>query len=84
MNKVKMKPSANGDSRTANPGLSFEELQEANDNHINDVLRVLLYLGQALEEQGAKHDWSKKAYEREFYDDLMAAMKNKTDFIDCS
>lgn len=56
MNKIKMKHNADGDSRFAKEDLSFEELQEANNSHIKDVLQVMLYFGQKLEEQGAKHD----------------------------
>ena len=83
MNKyeVLIKKNPNGDTRTAPKDVNFGQFQVANDMHINDVASVMLALGMMLNEKGKAHDWTKKAYEEEFYHDFLDTINNGSNFI---
>lgn len=71
----------NGDTRTAPKNITFKQFQEANDSHIADVKAVMDELGTMLCENGEKHDWTKKKYEKMFFDNFLATMNTGTDFV---
>lgn len=71
----------NGDTRTAPKNISFEQFQEANDSHRGDVRAVMDELGTMLCEKGEQHDWTKKRYEKMFYNNFLATMNYGSDFV---
>ena len=79
---IKIHKNPNGDTRTAPKDVTFEEFAEANDSHISDVRRVLQYLGKVLEFAGESHDYTKKSYELEFYNDFKDALENGSNFVE--
>lgn len=78
--QVTIHKNQNGDTRTAPKGVTFEQFQEANDSHIEDVKTTMCYLSILLAEKGLKHDWTKKSEEEMFYRDFLAAMNDGSDF----
>lgn len=71
----------NGDTRTAPKDITFKQFQEANDSHIEDVKMVMTYLSVLLVEKGVKHDWTKKKYEKMFYNNFLSTMNYGSDFV---
>lgn len=71
----------NGDTRTAPKDITFKQFQEANDSHIEDVKMVMTYLSVLLAEKGVKHDWTKKKYEKMFYNNFLSTMNYGADFV---
>lgn len=71
----------NGDTRTAKKDVSFEEFQEANDMHIDDVKSVMYELSRMIDQTGERHDCTKKSQERMFYNNFLSTMNNGTDFV---
>lgn len=78
-NKIKIQANPNGDNRTAPDGISFEQFHEANLSHISDVKRVMRVLGTELILKGISHDFTKIAYEEEFFKDFLT--KKGKDFV---
>ena len=56
MNKLKLKHSPYGDSRTAPADTTFEQFHEANLSHIKDVQNIMTRLSIILDQQGKIHD----------------------------
>ena len=79
--QVTIHKNQNGDTRTAPKCVTFEQFQEANDSHIADVRAVMDELGSALCENGKEHDWTKKKYEKMFYNNFLSTMNYGSDFI---
>ena len=71
----------NGDTRTAQKNVSFEEFQEANDMHREDVNQVMYELSQMIDKRGENHDCTKKSQERMFYKNFLSTMNEGTDFV---
>lgn len=71
----------NGDTRTAPKDISFEQFQEANDMHIQDVRNVMNELGLNIMLAGDRHDTTKKTQERLFYKNFLSTMNDGTDFV---
>ena len=71
----------NGDTRTAPKNVSFEEFQEANDIHREDVNQVMYELSQMIDKRGENHDCTKKSQERMFYKNFLSTMNDGTDFV---
>lgn len=71
----------NGDTRTAPKNVSFEEFQEANDMHREDVNQVMYGLSQMIDKRGENHDCTKKSQERMFYKNFLSTMNEGTDFV---
>lgn len=80
-NKILIKKNPNGDTRTAPKNVSFEEFQEANEMHMEDVKAVMNALAKKLKEQGIRHDFTKVLFDREFYDNFLDTINNGTDFV---
>ena len=79
--KIIIHKNPNGDTRTAPKNITFEQLQEANNSHRDDVNKVISVLSLMLSENGVKHDWTKKKYAKMFYRDFLATMNDGADFM---
>lgn len=79
--QVEIHKNPNGDTRTATKDITFDQFQEANDSHRDDVNRVISVLALMLSENGVKHDWTKKSEEKMFYRDFLATMNDGEDFV---
>ena len=71
----------NGDTRTAPKNVTFEDFQEANDMHREDVNQVMYELSQMIDKRGENHDCTKKSQERMFYKNFLSTMNEGTDFV---
>lgn len=71
----------NGDTRTAPKDISFEQFQEANDMHKQDVRNVMNDLALRLMTSGLLHDFTKKSHEELFYKNFLSTMNEGTDFV---
>lgn len=78
---IEIKKNPNGDTRTAPKGITFEQFQEANDMHIDDVGKVMHALSRFVDMAGRSHDFTKKSRERMFYRDFVDTKKNGADFV---
>lgn len=78
---IKIKKNLNGDTRTAPKGVTFEQFQEANDMHINNVEEVMREIANLVEKAGELHDCTKKTQERMFYRDFVNTQENGADFV---
>lgn len=78
---IEIKKNPNGDTRTAPKGITFEQFQEANDMHIEDVKKVMHALSRFVDTAGREHDFTKKSRERMFYRDFVDTQENGTDFV---
>ena len=79
--KIKIKKNPNGDTRTAPKDISFEQFQEANDMHKNDVRRVMARLATKLEIRGTFHDYTKKTEKKLFYKNFLETINEGKDFV---
>ena len=80
--KIIIYRNSNGDTRTAKGEVSFEEFQKSNDMHISDVEQIMNLMAHTIEDIGSEHDWTKKAYEKQFYDEFTDSRKNGTKFTE--
>lgn len=78
---IKILKNPNGDTRTAPKDVTFEQFQEANDMHIDDVKCVMYELSKMIDQAGEHHDCTKKSQERMFYNNFLSTMNNGTDFV---
>lgn len=78
---VSIHKNPNGDTRTAPENVSFKQFQEANDQHILDVARVMEAISYCLKSNAHKHDWTKKAEEEMFYRDFLSTKNDGADFV---
>ena len=79
--KIVIHKNPNGDTRTAPKNITFEQFQEANDSHRDDVNKVISVLSLMLSENGVKHDWTNKSEEKMFYKDFLATLNDGKDFV---
>lgn len=79
--QIELHKNPNGDTRTAPKGITFEQFQEANDNHKEDVKMTMQHISKMIAMKGAVHDWTKKRYEKDFYSDFLEAMCGGIDFV---
>ena len=68
-----------GDTRTANSKPSFDKFQKANESHMDDVRNVMLEIAKLINTAGIDHDYTKKAYESEFYADFCKVLDGSTE-----
>lgn len=78
---IEIKKNPNGDTRTAPKGITFEQFQEANDMHIEDVKEVMHALSRFVDMAGRNHDFTKKSREKMFYRDFVDTQENGADFV---
>ena len=67
---IDIKINPNADTRTSDGIPSQEVLMSATDEHISHVQQALSIFARLLERSGEVHDFTKKAYSEEFYDEL--------------
>ena len=79
--KIIIHKNPNGDTRTAPKDIAFEQFEEANSSHINDVDEVMNAIASKLRNNGIIHDWTKKSEEAMFYRDFLAALNDGKDFV---
>lgn len=72
----------NGDTRTAPKNVTFEQFQEANDMHREDVRQVMHYIAYLTNRAGLKHDYTKKSDEELFYKNFLSTIDNGTNFVE--
>ena len=80
--KIELRKNPNGDTRTAPKDVTFEQFQEANDMHRTDVFRVMYKIADMITTKGARHDWTKKEDERQFYSDFMDTIHYGYNFVE--
>lgn len=78
---IRIKKNPNGDTRTARKGITFEQFQQANDMHMQDVQSVMCELSRMVDRAGDFHDCTKKSQERMFYRDFVDTQENGVDFV---
>lgn len=78
---IEIQRNPNGDTRTAPKGISFDDFQNANDMHIDDVKSVMWELAKMVDNAGENHDCTKKSQERMFYRDFINTQENGADFV---
>ena len=78
---IEIKKNPNGDTRTAPKGITFEQFQETNDMHIEDVGKAMHALSRFVDTAGRNHDFTKKSREKMFYRDFVDAQENGADFV---
>lgn len=78
---IVIKKNPNGDTRTATKVVTFEEFQEANKMHREDVRAVMWKLADMIGWAGENHDCTKKSQERMFYRDFLSTIINGTRFV---
>lgn len=78
---IRITKNPNGDTRTAPKGITFEQFQQANNMHIQDVQSVMWELSRMVDKAGDLHDYTKKTHEREFYRDFVNTQENGADFV---
>ena len=78
---IRIKKNPNGDTRTARKGITFEQFQQANDMHMQDVQSVMCELSRMVDRAGDFHDCTKKSQERMFYKDFVDTQENGVDFV---
>ena len=79
---IEIKRNPNGDTRTAQKDVTFEQFQLANDMHIDDVKMVMWELAKIVDNAGSHHDCTKKSQERMFYKNFVSTMNEGTSFVD--
>ena len=82
MSMIELHKNPNGDTRTAPKDVTFEEFHKANDTHRCDVAKVMYRLSTFLDSQADRHDWTKGAYEEEFYRDFTDTINNGSNFVE--
>lgn len=78
---IEIKRNPNGDTRTAPENVTFEQFQEANDMHIDDVNMVMYELSRLVDNAGGHHDYTKKTHERMFFRDFLETKNDGADFV---
>ena len=80
--KIIIKKNPNGDTRTAKGEVSFEEFAHANDMHVNDVKNIMDFYADLCKYNGENHDFTKKKYEKQFYDEFVYSRMNNVKFTE--
>ena len=80
--KIIIKKNPNGDTRTAKGEVSFEEFAHANNMHISDVKNIMDFYADLCKYNGENHDFTKKKYEKQFYDEFVYSRMNNVKFTE--
>lgn len=68
------------DTRTASKDVTFEQFQDANTSHINDVRNAMDYISDMVLGAGELHDCTKKTQEKMYYEDFKNTLENGANF----
>lgn len=79
---IEIKKNSNGDTRTANKDVTFEEFREANKQHILDVMNTMTMLSEMLRKRAYEHDYTKVTREKQFYKDFKDTLEKGSNFIE--
>ena len=81
---IKIKKHTEGDSRVAKKLPTFSEFNDANEDHISDVHKLILEFCRILKQTSDPHDWTKvsEPYRSMFYRDLCATLEGRINFMD--
>lgn len=79
---IEIKKNSNGDTRTANKNVTFEEFREANQKHILDVMNTMTMLSEMLRKRAYEHDYTKVTREKQFYKDFKDTLEKGSNFIE--
>lgn len=66
--KIRIRKSPTADTRTADHFVTPEELRDSTILHRLDVLHAMKWFAFLMEQAGRTHDWTKKVYFKEFYE----------------
>lgn len=77
---IEITKNPNRDTRTAPKGITFEEFQEANTMHIENVKAVMWEIAKMIDRTGENHDCTKKSQERMFYRDFVNTQETGAEF----
>lgn len=78
--KIIIKRNPNGDTRTADKNVSYEDFHNANISHLGDVYVTMKYLADLLKDKATTHDCTKVLYEQDFYQDFKNTLQTGADF----
>lgn len=79
MDKLKIKRNTLGDTRTATKVPTIKEFQLANNDHTDDVRRMMTAIADSIRDRGCIHDYTKREEPRKsmFYRDLCNKLEGK-------
>lgn len=77
MEEIIIRKSNNADSRTADVGVTKDELMRDTLSHIVDVRNVGYWISEKLQDQLTEHDYTKIDYIDEFYHDFIEQLNSK-------
>ena len=78
--RIILKRNRNGDTRTADLNVSFEDFHNANISHISEVKQAMSFLCNILKNKGEMHDHTKISHEIDFYNDFKNTLQTGADF----
>ena len=81
---IKINKHTEGDSRVAKELPTFRAFNGANDDHRQDVKKVVGWFAKTLVQWTEDHDWTKRdePYRSMFYRDLCATLEGRMNFMD--
>ena len=81
---IQIKKHTEGDSRVAKELPTFQDFDNANFDHRNDVTNLISEFIHILSAKSSGHDWSKikEPYRSMFYRDLCATLEGRMNFMD--
>lgn len=80
--KVLVYKNSDGDTRTAEKVATFTNFSIANDMHKQDVRNIMNEIAFDIMQNGRKHDFTKKDYELDFYNDYKSTIEKGTNFVE--
>lgn len=78
--KITISRNTQGDTRSAQGNVSFEDFKKSNQEHSEDVNNIMCELGLIVKRAGGFHDYTKIENAEEFFRDFTDARKNGTHF----
>lgn len=78
--KIPIYRNGDGDTRTANPNVSYDDFHTANLMHKSDVYRLMNLLANMIEDAGRTHDFTKIDSEQAFFMDFQNTLALGGDF----
>lgn len=81
---IQIKKHTEGDSRVAKELPTFQDFNNANLDHRNDVTNLISEFIHILSTKSSEHDWTKikEPYRSMFYRDLCATLEGRMNFMD--
>lgn len=73
--KIIVRKSPSADTRSADHLITESELSQSTSMHINDVIQAMNWFAINIVFRGARHDWTKIKYFKEFYEQFSKAQR---------